>query len=131
MAGTFYCTLVTPERRVLDEEYRYASIPAWDGQLGVEHQRSPLVTRLGHGPLRLDRADGRSQTYFISGGFAQVKENRLSIVTDQAVPASELDRAEAEAALSAALNLRATTSPERERKDKDVARARGMLATLR
>lgn len=35
MAKTFHCKLITPMAKVLDEEVVYASVPAWDGMLGV------------------------------------------------------------------------------------------------
>ena len=81
--------MVTPERQVLEKECVYVNLPAHDGQLGVEHNRAPLLVALGSGRLRLDLAPapgggGGSETYRVSGGFAQVVENRVTILTDEA-----------------------------------------------
>ena len=58
MAKTFRCSIVTPVEMVFDDEVIYASFPAWDGQQGMMAGQSPLLTRLGTGPLRLDFAAG-------------------------------------------------------------------------
>lgn len=91
MAQTFRCTLLTPQQQLLDEEAVYASIPAYDGQMGIAPQRATMLTRLGEGPLRLDLARGQTRWFFISGGFAQMKANRLTILTRQALPSDEID----------------------------------------
>ena len=55
---------------MLDQDVAYASIPAWDGQLGVMTGQSPLLTQLGIGPMRISTQDGKEQWFFIEGGFA-------------------------------------------------------------
>lgn len=105
MAQTFQCTLVTPERQLLDEQVTYVSIPAVDGQIGVMPGRAPLMIKLGDGPLRLDLSQGAgvggegTKWFFIGGGFAQMKDNVLSLVASEAVPAQDMDREAAEAVL--------------------------------
>lgn len=128
MAGTFHVNVVTPESPVADEEVRHASFPAWDGQIGVLHNRAPLVAKLGHGRLTLDLAGGGSRELFVSGGFVQMKDNRLSVLTDLATPVDTLTKAEAEAALREAQSMRGGTPLEAERKDRELARARAMVA---
>lgn len=129
MAGTFRCTIVTPESPVLDEEARYVSFPAWDGQVGVLSNRAPLLAKLGAGPLRVDLVTGGTRTYFVAGGFAQMKDNKLSILSDEAKPADQINLATAEAALREAQAVRGTSPAEAERKQRDMDRARGMIAT--
>ena len=58
MAASFKCTLITPERQVLEEMINYANIPAWDGSVGLLTGRAPLVAQLGEGILELDTAAG-------------------------------------------------------------------------
>lgn len=128
MAATFQCSVVTPEASVLDAEVTQAILPAYDGQLGILAHRAPLLAKLGSGPLRLDLADGQTRTFFVSGGFAQMKGEKLSILSDEARPAEEIDRATAEAALHEAQALRGDTPEAAERKRKDTERARAMLA---
>jgi F-type H+-transporting ATPase subunit epsilon len=126
VADSFRCTLVTPERQVLDEPVTYASIPAWDGQIGIMHDRAPLLARLGTGLLRLD-ASGGTRWFAINGGFAQMKENQLSLVANEAVAADEVNRASADSALKAAEERTAVTDEEVARKERDIARARALI----
>lgn len=127
MAKTFQCTLLTPEQAVLDAPVEYASIPAWDGLLGVAFQRAPLVVKLGIGSLRLDLADGGARWFFVGGGFAQMKDNHLVLLTDAVTPSDQLDAEEATAALKEALARKAVEDPDVERKQREVAKARAMI----
>jgi F-type H+-transporting ATPase subunit epsilon len=101
----------------------YASFPAWDGQQGVMAGQSPLLTRLAIGSLRLDFPEGGSRWYLVEGGFAQVHDNALTLVTDAATPANELSLGEADSELAEA-NARVTKSGEdRARVERDQQRA--------
>jgi len=77
----FKCVVVTPEQQLLDESLTQAIIPAYDGLLGILTDRASLLAKLGKGPLRLDLASGQRRTYEITGGIAQMKDNRLTILT--------------------------------------------------
>ena len=107
MAGTFQCTLVTPEQQLLDDPVLYASIPAHDGQIGLAPGRAPLLVQLGDGALRLDFEEGGARWFFIGGGFAQMKDNRLSIVADEAVPAEQIVKTKAEEDMAEAQKVEA------------------------
>src|SRR5678815_4296605 len=85
------CTIVTPEEQVLDESLTQAILPAHDGLLGILTDRAPLLAKLRQGPLRVDLAAGGSRHYYIEGGIAQMKDNNLTILTNQATPANEID----------------------------------------
>lgn len=128
MAKTFHCTLVTPEERVLDDSVTYASVPAWDGLVGVAPSRAPMLIKLGDGPLRLDFTEGGSRYFFLGGGFAQMKDNRLSLLTSEAVPAEDIVRADAEKSLQEAAETRAATVDEVEKKQRQVERARQLIS---
>jgi F-type H+-transporting ATPase subunit epsilon len=109
VAKSFRCSIVTPVASVLDDEVVYASFPAWDGQHGMMPGQSPLLTRLGVGTLRLDfpPPDGGSRWFLIDGGFAQVQDGSLTLLTEAAWPAETLSVTEAEAELAEA-NARVT-----------------------
>ena len=130
MAQSFQCTLVNPQKQLLDEELSYASIPANDGQLGVMHQRAPLMIKLGDGALRLDTASGQTHWYFVGGGFAQMKDNVLTLLAGEAVPVAEMDAQDAQAALKEAQARVTLTDDEFECTQRDLARARTMLQLL-
>jgi F-type H+-transporting ATPase subunit epsilon len=80
----FSCVLVTPEQQLLDESLTQAIIPAADGLLGILSNRAPLLARLGKGPLKLDLASGQTRQFQIDGGIAQMKDNKLTILTPTA-----------------------------------------------
>jgi F-type H+-transporting ATPase subunit epsilon len=123
MAKTFQCTIVTPTKAVLDDEVTYASFPAWDGQQGVMAGESPLLSRLGIGSLRLDFPEGGSRWFLVEGGFAQVQDNRLTILTDNATAAESISMPEADAEVAAANARVHEHAPDREAVERDQARA--------
>lgn len=95
---TFKVSVVTPERAVLETEAVFAAFPAHDGEYGIMRGRAPLLCQLGIGVLRVD--DGETQNYlFIDQGFAQMVDDKLTILTEQARKPSEIERAHAEEAL--------------------------------
>jgi F-type H+-transporting ATPase subunit epsilon len=119
------CTIVTPERAVLDEPVDFVSLPMYDGELGVLPGRAPLTGRLGAGELRLRRADGEHH-FFVDGGFAQVRGNVVTVLTPRAIRAEEVDPAAASQALAEALTP-GKTPAEQEARLRDQQRARAQL----
>ena len=95
------CVVVTPERTLFDETVEFVALPLLDGELGVLPGRSPLLGRLGYGELRT-KSQGGSKRYFIDGGFAQVRDNVVTVLTNRAIPADQLDVASANAELEKA-----------------------------
>ena len=133
MARSFQCTLVTPECQLLDEEVTYASIPAVDGQIGLMPGRAPLLVKLGDGALRLElssssgESDRTARRFFIGGGFAQMKDNVLSLVTNEAVAVEDVNGLEAEAALKEATATVTHSDDEFTKNQRKQIRARTML----
>ncbi len=81
--GSLQCVVVTPERAVLDQKVDFVALPMFDGELGVLPGRAPLIGRLGSGELRLRRGEA-VQRYFVDGGFAQIRENVVTVLTGRA-----------------------------------------------
>ncbi|MFQ5805711.1 MAG: ATP synthase F1 subunit epsilon [Phycisphaerae bacterium] len=99
---TVKLVVVTPERQVLEETAEAVVIPAHDGELGILPDRAPLMCELGIGQMRY-RRDGATRRLFIDGGFAQVLDNNVTVLTEHAAPAEEIsDEMVAEAEHSAA-----------------------------
>ena len=124
--STFHCSVVTPERSVLDCEARFVAMPAHDGEIGILENRAPLLCRLGIGALRVE-SGGEKRLFAIDGGFAQMVENRLTILTEQATESTEIDRAAAKKALEEALAREAHTEREVEERSAAIRRARVQL----
>ncbi len=92
-SGTFQCSVVTPARAVLECEARFVALPAWDGEMGVLRNRAPLLCRLGIGSLRIE-TPSENHIMFIDGGFAEMADNKLTILTSAARLPEELDAQE-------------------------------------
>lgn len=130
MARTFRCSIVTPSQAVLDTEVSYVTFPAWDGQMGIMAGRSPILARLGLGPARLDFPDGATRWFLIDGGFAQMQDDALTLLTEFAVGAESLNVPDAEREFEAA--MAATDSDvSAEQRERRKARAREALALAR
>ena len=112
VADTFPCKIVTPTEECFDGEATYVSFPSWDGQYGMMKGLAPLLSTLAPGTLRID-TEGGSQSYLIEGGFAHVDGEGLSLVTEGAISANDLNLEEAKAELAQA-NAR-VTSDEKDR----------------
>jgi F-type H+-transporting ATPase subunit epsilon len=108
-AQSFKCRVVTPDRKLLDEELTYASLPAWDGLMGILPGRAPLLAKLGVGELRVryavnsgDVKAGGERSIYIEDGFVQMANNTLTILAERAVPVEEIVVGDAEAELKEA-----------------------------
>lgn len=124
------CLVVTPERTELDREVDFITLPMFDGELGVGENRAAMIGRLGYGRVKL-KSGGEVTEYFVDGGFAQVEKNVVSILTGRAIPASELKKNDAEAALEAALALPGGNPETLAYREAAVLRARGMIRSAR
>ena len=91
MPAPFKASLVTPEAIVLEASVVAAQIPAADGLLGILINRSPLLAKLTAGVLRLDPVNEKSQRFLVSSGYAQMKDNELTILTTEAIPAEQVN----------------------------------------
>lgn len=122
--------VVTPETTLLDEPVDGLRFALYDGQIGILPSRAPMVGRLGYGELKISAGQG-SKSYFLDGGFVQVKGEVVSILTNRAVPVASLDAAKADQELQSVLSRKPKSDVEFAAKDRDQLRARRMLALAR
>jgi F-type H+-transporting ATPase subunit epsilon len=73
---------------MLDLRVKEVVLPLYDGLMGILSNHAPLLAKLGKGPLRIDPEQGSSQSFQIEGGVAQMKDNKLTILTQKAVAAA-------------------------------------------
>ena len=118
------CVVVTPEQQMFDEAVKQVILPAHDGLLGILTDRAPALIKLGLGPLRLDTVSGKTLYFLIEGGVAQMKSNKLTILTNQAVAASEINAEAAKADFEAAIARKATDEKSVIEREEQIARAR-------
>jgi F-type H+-transporting ATPase subunit epsilon len=123
------CVVVTPEQAVLDESVEFVAVPMYDGELGVLPGRAPLVGRLGCGELRT-RHGQQTHHFFVDGGFVQVRDNVVTVLTTRAVPAAEIKPDVVAQALQPPAKP-ITTPQEQEARTKNQERARAQLRVAR
>jgi F-type H+-transporting ATPase subunit epsilon len=126
----FDLAVITPERAVLRSPATFVAIPAWDGEIGVLANRAPLLVKLGVGWLRADTPEGK-KTYLIDGGFAQVVDNKVSVLTERAQAPEEIDAKTARRDLAEAKALPVTDDASFEARQRALARARAEVRATR
>ena len=124
--NTFECSVVTPEQAVLECRATFVAFPAHDGEIGILVNRAPLLCKLGIGRLRVESPDEK-HTMFVDGGFAQVVDNRLTILTEQAVRPDQIDREAAAQALTDARAMKITDEDSFIARTKAIQRAQAQL----
>lgn len=78
-------SLVSPERTLFEGAADSLVAPAFDGQVGILSMHAPMLTLLGSGELRLNVAGGERR-FSVFGGFLEVADDRVRIVTEKAEP---------------------------------------------
>lgn len=125
-SGQVQCQVITPEKVLLDEVVEFVALPLYDGELGVLQGRAPLIARLGFGELRI-RSGATVQRYFVDGGFAQVRDDAVTVLTSRAIPATEIDVESAREEQEQARTRVATSDAEQAEKTRAIERARAMI----
>ena len=104
------CIVVTPEATVRESPAQFVALPLFDGEIGIAPGHSPMIGRLGYGELRISEGN-RTDRYYVDGGFVQVTGNVISVLTNRAIPAGQLD-AHAAAVQLETVRGRAANTPE-------------------
>lgn len=118
--------IVTPEATVVDDAADFVVVPLFDGELGIAPRHAPLIGRLGFGEARIKQGSAERRLY-VDGGFVQVVDNVVSILTNRAVEAREINAAAAEEQLKTAVAMRAPTDDEQAIRQRSIAQARAQI----
>ena len=119
MAGkTQRLEIVTPERKVYSEDVDFVVVPGSEGEMGFLPGHSPLASSLKIGVLRVTKDGGKPLRIAITGGFVEVMDSRVTVLTSAAEREDEVDKKRAEAAKQRAEQRLAARTP-----DLDVIRA--------
>jgi F-type H+-transporting ATPase subunit epsilon len=123
--------IVTPEKKVFDETVDNVTVPTATGEIGILPNHAPLISALRSGILAYSHK-GASEKLVVSGGFVEVSSNKVSILTDVAERADEIDVEAAKAQLSDAQKALsgafAGTEEEFEAENERLERAQARLA---
>lgn len=95
--ATLRLEIVTPEARIYSEDVDMVTLPSTEGELGIYPLHIPLMTQISHGEL-VARKNGADHHLAVGEGFVEVTGNRVSILTDMAIQANDIDEAKVEAA---------------------------------
>ncbi len=95
--------IVSPERLLVSQSVDMVVIPGSEGDIGVLPEHSPMITLLRGGEVILYEGERPTARYFVTGGFAEVTGERVTILADTAEPSSTLNRAEGDRQLQDAL----------------------------
>jgi F-type H+-transporting ATPase subunit epsilon len=82
--------IVTPDKLVLSESVDYVGAPGFEGEFGVLPNHIPFLSALQIGNLYYKK-DGKAHYVFLSGGFADVSDNKVTILAESAERAEEID----------------------------------------
>jgi F-type H+-transporting ATPase subunit epsilon len=96
MADAFEIEIATPERLLAREKAIRAQIPAKDGYIGVLPDHAPLLSELGIGAMTYTTPGDHRFSLAIKGGFLEINNNVVRVLTDFAEKAQEIDVGQAE-----------------------------------
>ncbi|MDP9269506.1 MAG: F0F1 ATP synthase subunit epsilon [Chloroflexota bacterium] len=115
--------VVSPERRAYADEVDMVTVPGIDGELGILPHHTRLISALGIGELRIKKG-GVEEILFISGGFVEVRPDKVVVMADLAEHSDEIDE---QRAIDA--RKRAEAELEQAKDPLDLARVRAALQT--
>lgn len=115
--------VVSAEREIFSGEATMLIATAEAGELGIYPQHTPLLTNLKPGDVRIQTQDGEEQVIYVSGGILEVTPKKITVLSDTAIRADDLDEA---AALEA--QRKAEQALTDSKADIDYARAKVELA---
>ncbi len=124
MANTIKVDIVSAEEQIFSGEAEMVYAPAIMGEVGIAPRHTPLISPLKPGEVRLDMGGGKEEFFFISGGILEVQPHLVTVLSDTAIRAHDLDEA---AAIEA--KKRAEAALIDQQSGLDIAKARAELAS--
>lgn len=103
MANTLRLEIVTPQAKTYSEEVETVSLPGLEGDLGVYPHHTPLMTQIVAGEIRVVQ-NGQPKFLAVGAGFVEITGSQVSVLTDMAVQADNIDEQAAEEARKRAEN---------------------------
>jgi len=123
MASTIRCDIVSAENEIFHGNVEMVVATGEMGELGIAPRHAPLITRLKPGQVRVILPGGEEQFFYVSGGILEVQPQVVTILTDTAIRAADLDEAAAKQAKDEAERALANRSEAM-----DIAEAQTKLA---
>jgi len=98
MSMTVHVDIVSAESEIFSGTAKMVHASGAMGDLGILPRHAPLLTKLKPGEVRVERADGEEEFYYVSGGMLEVQPHCITVLADTAVRAKDLDEAAAKQA---------------------------------
>ena len=132
MADTTMFELVSPERLLMSKEVSMVVVPGADGFFGVLPRHSPLLSTFLPGVIDVYEDGSITDRIFVAGGFAEVTEDRCTVLAEEATAVAELDIEAAEKRLAVLRDdLKDASGDEAERLSRRIAESETVLAAMR
>ena len=122
MAMTMHVNIVSAESEIYSGTVTQVFAPAEMGEVGVMPRHAPMLSTLKAGVVRVIPQEGEEQTFFVSGGILEIQPHVVTILSDTALRAADIDEA---AALEA--KSRAEVAMKDKASDMDYAKAKSEL----
>jgi F-type H+-transporting ATPase subunit epsilon len=111
MAQTMQFDLVSPERSLASLQVSAVQIPGAEGDLTAMPLHAPTITTLRPGVLKVESPEGNSE-YIVTGGFAEIAGDSLSVLAERAIPMAEMDRDQMNALIEEAREMYKTAKED-------------------
>ena len=122
MAMTMHVNIVSAESEIYSGTVTQVFAPAEMGEVGVMPRHAPMLSTLKAGVVRVIPQDGEEQTFFVSGGILEIQPHVVTILSDTALRAADIDESAAQEAKS-----RAEAAMKDKASDMDYAKAKSEL----
>ena len=96
--ATLHIEVVSAEASIFSGEAAFVALPGESGDLGILPGHTPLISRVRPGTLKIRRDDGTEEHIFVAGGILEVQPHAVTVLSDTAIRAADLDEAKAVAA---------------------------------
>ena len=112
MAMTMHCDIVSAEKSIFSGLVEMVVAAGSLGDLGIAPGHAPLLTALIPGPVKLVLQGGEEEVFYVSGGFLEVQRGVVTLLSDTAIRADDVDEAAAQQAMEDAEKAIANQSAE-------------------
>jgi len=130
MANRILVEIITPSRTVLSDYYNMVVVRSLDGEMGILADHIPLISSLAEWPVKLKKDDETEQFVSVSGGFMEMRDNKLTILATAAELPTEIDSQRAAEAKERAEKRLESADFDQDRASAALRRALGRLKTI-
>lgn len=123
--ATLHIDVVSAERSMFSGEATFVVLPGESGELGILPGHTPLISRIRPGTLKIVMSDGHEEHIFVAGGILEIQPGKVTVLSDTAIRAADLDESKALEA-----RARAEEALRNSKEEADIAVVEAELAML-